>query len=69
VDYDGSASGEQQAVMLPPVSPLESIHGILLAGGGPMGLAAVPGMVKYLDERHIGYDWGVPNIRVRERSF
>jgi L-aminopeptidase/D-esterase-like protein len=64
VDYDGSAPGEQQAVMLQPVSPLESIHGILLAGGGPMGLAAVPGMVKYLDERHIGYDWGVPNLRV-----
>ena len=29
-----------------------------------MGLAAVPGAVKYLDEHHIGYDWGVPNIRV-----
>jgi L-aminopeptidase/D-esterase-like protein len=64
VDYDGSAAGEQQAVMLQPVSPLESIHGILLTGGGPMGLAAVPGVVKYLDERHIGYDWGIPNIRV-----
>jgi len=64
VDYDGSAPGEQQAVMLQPVSPLESIHGILLAGGGPMGLAAVPGMVKHLDERHIGYDWGYGNLRV-----
>jgi L-aminopeptidase/D-esterase-like protein len=29
-----------------------------------MGLAAVPGAVKYLDEHHIGYDWGIPNIRV-----
>jgi L-aminopeptidase/D-esterase-like protein len=64
VDYDGSAPGEQLAVMLQPVSPLESIHGILLAGGGPMGLAAVPGVVKYLDERHIGYDWGIANLRV-----
>ena len=64
VDYDGSAPGEQQAVMLQPVSPLESIHGILLAGGGPMGLAAVPGMVKYLDEHHVGYDWGYGNLRV-----
>ena len=56
VDYDGSAPGEQQALMLQPVSPLETIHGILLAGGAPMGLAAVPGMVKYLDEHHVGYD-------------
>jgi L-aminopeptidase/D-esterase-like protein len=64
VDYDGSAPGEQLAVMLQPVSPLDRIHGILFTGGGPMGLAAVPGVVKYLDERHVGYDWGVPNIRV-----
>jgi L-aminopeptidase/D-esterase-like protein len=64
VDYDGSAPGEQLGVMLQPTSLLEGIHGILLAGGGPMGLAAVPGAVKYLDEHHIGYDWGVPNIRV-----
>ena len=64
VDYDGSAPGEQLAVMLQPVSPLENIHGILLAGGGPMGLAAVPGAVKYLDEHHIGYDWGYGNLRV-----
>jgi L-aminopeptidase/D-esterase-like protein len=64
VDYDGSATGGQLGVMLQPVSLLEGIHGILLAGGGPMGLAAVPGAVKYLDENHIGYDWGVPNIRI-----
>lgn len=64
VDYDGSAPGEQLGVMLQPTSLLEGIHGILLAGGGPMGLASVPGAVKYLDEHHIGYDWGVPNIRV-----
>jgi L-aminopeptidase/D-esterase-like protein len=64
VDYDGSAPGEQLGVMLQPASLLEGIHGILLAGGGPMGLAAVPGAVRYLDEHHIGYDWGVPNIRV-----
>jgi len=64
VDYDGSAPGEQLGVMLQPTSLLEGIHGMMLTGGGPMGLAAVPGAVKYLDERHIGYDWGVPNIRV-----
>jgi L-aminopeptidase/D-esterase-like protein len=64
VDFDGSAPGEQQVVMLQPVSSLERIHGILLTGGGPMGLAAVAGAVKFLEERRIGYDWGVPNIRV-----
>jgi L-aminopeptidase/D-esterase-like protein len=64
VDYDGSAPGEQLGVMLQPASLLEGIHGILLAGGGPMGLAAVPGAVRYLDEHHVGYDWGYGNLRV-----
>ena len=64
VDYDGSAPGSYLGVLLQPVSPIESIHGMLLTGGGPMGLAAVPGAVRYLEERHTGFDWGVPNVRV-----
>ncbi len=64
VDYDGSAPGEQLVVMLQPVSPLEKIHGMLLTGGGPMALGAVAGAVRFLEEKHVGYDWGVPNIRV-----
>lgn len=63
-DYDGSAPGESLGVMLQPVSPLEHIHGILLTGGGPMALGATAGVVRYLEERQIGYDWGVPNVRI-----
>lgn len=64
VDYDGSAPGSYLGVLLQPVSPIETIHGILLTGGGPMGLAAVPGAVRYLEEHKVGFDWGVPNVRV-----
>ncbi len=64
VDYDGSAPGETLVVLLQPVSPLEKIHGMLLTGGGPMGLGAVAGAVRYLEERKIGYDWGVRDVRV-----
>src|SRR2546430_6322534 len=64
VDYDGSAPGESLGVMLQPVSPLDHIHAVLLAGGGPMGLGATAGVVRFLEERRIGYDWGVPNVRV-----
>jgi L-aminopeptidase/D-esterase-like protein len=63
-DYDGSAPAESLGVMLQPVSPLDQIHGILFAGGGPMGLSAAAGVVRYLEEQHVGYDWGVPNVRV-----
>lgn len=63
-DYDGSAPGETLGVMLQPVSPLERIHGILLTGGGPMALDAVGGVVRHLEAGKIGYDWGVPNVRI-----
>jgi L-aminopeptidase/D-esterase-like protein len=63
-DYDGSAPGESLGVLLQPVSPLDQIHGILLTGGGPMALGATAGVVRYLEERGVGYDWGVPNVRV-----
>ena len=64
VDYDGSAPGESLGVMLQPVSPVDRIHAILLTGGGPMGLGATAGVVRFLEERKIGYDWGVPNLRI-----
>jgi L-aminopeptidase/D-esterase-like protein len=64
VDYDGSAPGEMLGVALQPVSPLDRLHGILLTGGGPMGLAAVAGVVGHLESHGKGYDWGVPNVRI-----
>jgi L-aminopeptidase/D-esterase-like protein len=46
VDYDGSAPGETQVVLLQPVSPVEAIHAILLSGGGVMGIGAVAGAMR-----------------------
>jgi L-aminopeptidase/D-esterase-like protein len=63
-DYDGSAPGSHLGVLLQPVSPIDTIHGILLTGGGPMGLSAVAGAVRYFEEHKTGFDWGIPNVRV-----
>src|SRR3989441_6945822 len=63
-DYDGSAPADSLGVMLQPVSPLDHIHGIVFAGGGPMGLGVTAGVVRFLEEHNVGYDWGVPNVRV-----
>ena len=64
VDYDGSAPGETQVVMLQPISPVDSIHAILRSGGGVFGLGAVAGAVRFLEERKIGYDWGAGSVRI-----
>lgn len=64
VDYDGSAPGDHLGVMLQPVSPIDRIHAILLAGAGPFGLFAVQGVERYLEEHKQGFDWGIPNLRI-----
>jgi L-aminopeptidase/D-esterase-like protein len=64
IDYDGSAPGESQAVMLQPVSPVERIHALFLTGGGVLALPASGGMLRFLEERKVGFDWGTPDLRI-----
>ena len=64
MDYDGSAPGESQAVLLQPVSPVERIHGIFLTGGGVLALPAAAGVLRFCEERKIGFDWGNPGLRI-----
>src|SRR5215210_42587 len=45
VDYNGSAPGESQVVMLQPVSPVERIHALFLTGGGIFALPAYAGVL------------------------
>jgi L-aminopeptidase/D-esterase-like protein len=64
VDYDGSAPGESQLVLLQPVSPVESIHALFLTGGGLFALPASGGMLRFFEERKLGFDWGDPDLRI-----
>src|SRR5215211_2396285 len=64
VDYNGSAPGESQVVMLQPVSPVEKIHALFLTGGGIFALPAYGGVLRYLEEHKVGFDWGTPDLRI-----
>lgn len=64
VDYDGSAPGESQTVLLQPVSPVDRIHALWLTGGGVFSLPSSAGVMRYFEERRVGFDWGTPNLRV-----
>jgi len=63
IDYNGSAPGETQVVLLQPVSPVESVHGLFLTGGGIFGLGAHAGVVRYFEDQKRGFNWGA-TIRV-----
>jgi L-aminopeptidase/D-esterase-like protein len=64
VDYDSSAPGESQGVLLQPVSPVERIHGLFLTGGGVLALPSSAGVLRYCEEHKIGFDWGTPTLRI-----
>jgi len=64
VDYDGSAPGESQVVLLQPTSPVERIHALLFTGGGVLSLPAAGGVLRFFEERKVGFDWGTPDVRI-----
>lgn len=64
VDYDSSAPGESQVVLLQPVSPVDRIHALFLTGGGVLALPASAGVLRFCEERQIGFDWGTPGLRI-----
>jgi L-aminopeptidase/D-esterase-like protein len=55
VDVRGSAPGTRETDLLDPLNHVEKAHAILLAGGSAFGLDAATGVMRYLEERGIGY--------------
>jgi len=55
VDVLGSAPGTRETDLLNPTNLVEKVNAIVLAGGSAFGLAAADGVVKYLEEKHVGF--------------
>ena len=55
VDVRGSAPGTRETDLLNPVNTVERVHAVLLSGGSAFGLGAASGVMKFLEERGIGY--------------
>ncbi len=64
VDVRGGAPATRETDLLSPLCMVEEVHAILLTGGSAFGLDAAGGVVRYLDERGIGYDSGVARIPI-----
>ncbi len=61
VDVRGGAPGTREIALLDPVNSVQVVHAVVLSGGSAFGLDAASGVVRYLDERDIGYRVG-PNV-------
>jgi L-aminopeptidase/D-esterase-like protein len=58
VDVRGSAPGTRETDLLNPVNTVQMVHAVVLSGGSAFGLDAASGVMKYLDEKNIGFRVG-----------
>ncbi len=64
VDQRGGAPGTRETDLMRPMHLVEKVHAILLAGGSAFGLDAASGVMRYLEERKIGFDTGVARVPI-----
>jgi L-aminopeptidase/D-esterase-like protein len=64
VDVRGGAPATREIDCLEPTTLVERVHAVLIAGGSAFGLEAATGVVRYLEERGIGYDVGVTHVPI-----
>src|SRR5262245_25582461 len=55
VDVRGGAPGTRETDLLHPINLVQKVHAIVLAGGSAFGLEAATGVMRYLEEKKIGY--------------
>jgi L-aminopeptidase/D-esterase-like protein len=55
VDVRGAAPGTRETDLLNPVNLVDQVQAIVLSGGSAFGLDAATGVMRYLEERNLGY--------------
>ena len=62
IDVRGGGPASRDSQLLNPLMAAEKIHAIVLGGGSAFGLGAANGVMKYLEEKGIGFDVGVTKV-------
>ena len=64
VDVRGPAPATRETDLLHPGHLVERVNAIVLAGGSAYGLDAASGVMKFLEEKKMGYDVGVARVPI-----
>ena len=64
VDQRGGAPGTRQTDALTPMHLVDRVHAVVLSGGSAFGLDAASGVVRYLEEKGIGFDVRVARVPI-----
>jgi L-aminopeptidase/D-esterase-like protein len=62
VDVRGGAPGTRETDLLNPVNNVQIVNAITLSGGSAYGLDAATGVMRWLEEHHIGYPVGSAGV-------
>ena len=62
VDVRGGAPATRETDLLRPMTLVDGINAIVLTGGSAFGLDAASGVMRYLEERGVGFDAGVAHV-------
>ncbi len=64
VDVRGAAPGTRETNLLDPINTVQHVHAIVLSGGSAFGLDTATGVMRYLEERNIGFDTRVARVPI-----
>ena len=64
VDVRGPAPATRETDLLRPGNLVQIAHAIVLAGGSAFGLDSASGVMRYLEERRIGFEFGRSHVPI-----
>jgi L-aminopeptidase/D-esterase-like protein len=64
VDVRGGAPGTRETDLLRPGTLVQGMHAVVLTGGSAWGLDAAGGVMRYLEERGVGWSFGAGPVPV-----
>jgi L-aminopeptidase/D-esterase-like protein len=64
VDVRGAAPATRETDLLDPVNSVQVAHAIVLSGGSAFGLDSASGVMRYLEEKKIGFAFGRAHVPI-----
>ena len=68
LDVRGGGPASRDSQLLNPLMTISEIQAVVLSGGSAFGLGAADGVMKYLEERGMGFDVGVTKVPIVVQS-
>lgn len=64
VEVRGGSPGTRETELLSPLNAVEELHAVVLSGGSAFGLDTASGVMRYLEEKDIGFDAGAARVPI-----